>query len=326
MITAAEKALYNACQDGRLDDAATLIRAGADVNWANPDMDGETPLKAAAEKGRAKVVRLLLESGAAVDKADDDGWTPLLTASSNKHLEVTKLLVDKGADVNKANSKGSTPLDLAKIFGTKDIVQLLQDKAAANESTTAKRTAATSPAAPPSASVSRPRPTGQQATRTAAPPPSAPPSAPVSSARPTGQRKADVFISFRVKEAQNEAVALKRALEAENISTFCSSVDIPEGADWVRTITSALHAAQLVVVLATPTYGSPGTDSFATAEGSWPHHAPSAWAWVCKAAPPHRQEMTPAPLRASAALLQRHSWQRSAWKALPECCPHRGAA
>lgn len=36
----------------------------------------------------------------------------------------------------------------------------------------------------------------------------------------------------------------------------------------MRTISAAIHAATLVVVLATRTYGSPGTDSFATAEGN----------------------------------------------------------
>eukprot|EP00983_Pelagomonas_calceolata_P047084 1140464-Pelagomonas_calceolata.AAC.3 len=77
---------------------------------------------------------------------------------------------------------------------------------------------------------------------TAAPP------APKSSTSAPAQQKIDVFISFRVKEAQTEtslvfqacyfapfkppqAIALKRALEAENFHTFCSAVDIPEGAD-----------------------------------------------------------------------------------------------
>ncbi|KAF5826529.1 hypothetical protein DUNSADRAFT_2821 [Dunaliella salina] len=184
--------------------------------------------------GRLEVVKLLLDRGADMDMADEDGHTPLWQACYGGRLEVVKLLLDRGADMDMADK--------------------------------ARCTAAPFPSAPPPASVSSARPDGQQATRTAAPSPAAPPSASVSNTRPTGQRKANVFISFRVKEAQTEAVALKRALEAENIPTFCSSMDIPEGADWVRTITAALHAAQLVVVLATPTYGSPGTDSFATAE------------------------------------------------------------
>ncbi|KAF5838373.1 WD40-repeat-containing domain protein [Dunaliella salina] len=75
-----------------------------------------------------------------------------------------------------------------------------------------------------------------------------------------------VFLSFRVKEAKPQALALKAALEAHGFATFCSECDIPRGKDWIRTISDALAKCQLVIVLATRTYGAPGTDAFATGE------------------------------------------------------------
>ncbi|KAF5828102.1 hypothetical protein DUNSADRAFT_18196 [Dunaliella salina] len=62
------QALYDACRGGNLDGAAQLIKAGANVNWANEG--GWTPLCTASGKGHKEVVRLLLDKGAAVDKAE----------------------------------------------------------------------------------------------------------------------------------------------------------------------------------------------------------------------------------------------------------------
>jgi len=42
-----------------------------------------------------------------------------------------------------------------------------------------------------------------------------------------------LFLSFRVLEAKQHALALKAALERHGYRTFCSEVDIPRGANWV---------------------------------------------------------------------------------------------
>uniref|UniRef100_A0A7R9VEH2 TIR domain-containing protein n=1 Tax=Chlamydomonas euryale TaxID=1486919 RepID=A0A7R9VEH2_9CHLO len=78
--------------------------------------------------------------------------------------------------------------------------------------------------------------------------------------------KRPVFVSFRVKEARSEAMALKRELEQRGVGCFCSETDIPKGADWVKTIFRALEYSKLMVVLMSATYGSPGSDVFATYE------------------------------------------------------------
>ena len=51
-----------------------LIQAGAEINKA--EENGETPLYTAAERGHETVVRALIEAGAYFNKARDDGYTP----------------------------------------------------------------------------------------------------------------------------------------------------------------------------------------------------------------------------------------------------------
>ncbi|MDF9428284.1 ankyrin repeat domain-containing protein [Cupriavidus gilardii] len=60
----------------------------------------EARLQAAAAKGDAATVALLLKQGANVESRDDSGATPLLIATRHNHIEAARLLIDAGADVN----------------------------------------------------------------------------------------------------------------------------------------------------------------------------------------------------------------------------------
>jgi hypothetical protein len=53
-----------------------LVKAGANVNWAN-GRNGRTLLKRAAMRGRDEEVRVLVEAGANINLADKDEYTPL---------------------------------------------------------------------------------------------------------------------------------------------------------------------------------------------------------------------------------------------------------
>ncbi|KAF5828551.1 ankyrin repeat-containing domain protein [Dunaliella salina] len=255
--------LYVASNNGHLDAVRLLLQRGAAVNKANNN--GATPLYIASQKGRLDVAHMLLDKGAAIDKANKDGTTPLLMACLNGHKDVACLLLDKGAAVDRAGKNGDTPIMVACSNGQMPVAQLLCERGANVHASNKDGLTALDWANKKGHSAVAAYIKGQQDARTAARPAASPP-VPKGSTGTSAQRKIDVFVSFRVKEADTEAIALKRALEAENLSVFCSSVDIPRGADWVRTITAALHAASMVVVLATPTYGSEGTDSFGTAE------------------------------------------------------------
>lgn len=85
------------------------LEAGNNVNHI---IKGEgTLLQVASKKKNAKLIKLLLSSGAdpnLISKADDQ--PPLTLAIRLDNLEILDLLIEKGADINGEDSLGHTPL------------------------------------------------------------------------------------------------------------------------------------------------------------------------------------------------------------------------
>ena len=134
--------LATAIQDGKRAAALEMIRAGADVNEAQPDgtrpihwavyrfdydvMDaliakkakvdvtnefGSTPLAEATKQGNARMVKTLLAAGSGTEGANADGQTALMIAIKNGDLPVFNLLIDAGAKVNAVEKvQDQTPL------------------------------------------------------------------------------------------------------------------------------------------------------------------------------------------------------------------------
>ena len=134
--------LATAIQDGKRAAALEMIRAGADVNEAQPDgtrpihwavyrvdydlMDaliakkakvdvtnefGSTPLAEATKQGDARMVKTLLAGGSGTEGANADGQTALMIAIKNGDLPVFNLLIDAGAKVNAVEKvQDQTPL------------------------------------------------------------------------------------------------------------------------------------------------------------------------------------------------------------------------
>jgi len=136
------------CCDGNLVAVQRLLDDGADANtverkevamehsgdhWPPHCGLGRTPLHFACEKGHLEVVRLLMDRGADLEKADNTGCTPLLIACGRGHLEVARLLLDRGADTEKADSNGETPLSDACYKGHLEVARLLIDRGANKE-------------------------------------------------------------------------------------------------------------------------------------------------------------------------------------------------
>jgi ankyrin repeat protein len=127
---------------GNRKAALDRIRAGADVNAAQPDgtrpihwavykvdyelidaliakkvtVDvvnefGSTPLAEAVKLADARMVKMLLAAGARVDRADESGQTPLMLAIKTGELPIVELLVKTGANVNAVEEfQRQTPL------------------------------------------------------------------------------------------------------------------------------------------------------------------------------------------------------------------------
>merc|ERR1711977_635089 len=111
---------------GHVAVATLLLDKGAAVDRA--DKDGATPLYVACQNGHVAVATLLLDKGAVVDRAKENGATPLYIACEKGHVDAARLLLDKGAAVDRAKEDGATPLSIAKERGHKAIVTLLESK------------------------------------------------------------------------------------------------------------------------------------------------------------------------------------------------------
>ncbi len=106
-----------------------LLANGA--NMGAVDIDGASPLHAAALGGHADVVRLLLDRGLGVNEVvRADGMTPIAYAAVRGHLSVMRVLLEHHADVNVADSGGNSPLLHAAMRGRLAAVRLLLESGA----------------------------------------------------------------------------------------------------------------------------------------------------------------------------------------------------
>jgi uncharacterized protein len=109
--------------DLQLQIVELLLAAGAEINPVKKKrnvtelayLDFKTPLGLAAEEGKTKIVKLLLERGANVNDRDYFGVTPLLDAIDYGNPDIIKLFLDAGAEVNVKPGKrpGYIPLHQA---------------------------------------------------------------------------------------------------------------------------------------------------------------------------------------------------------------------
>ncbi|KAH6999962.1 ankyrin repeat-containing domain protein [Ilyonectria destructans] len=80
-------------------------------------LNGSQPIHSAASRGTAEHVKILLDSGAAVDCKNNEGRTPLHWAANGACWDSVELLLDQGADASiKSDESGpNTALDLAHL-------------------------------------------------------------------------------------------------------------------------------------------------------------------------------------------------------------------
>ena len=75
--------------------------------------------------GNETTTKLLLESGADINKVDRRGNTPLLAAARTNNNTCVELLIERGADINNTNNEGRTPLMVAAAYGCIECAKLL---------------------------------------------------------------------------------------------------------------------------------------------------------------------------------------------------------
>jgi ankyrin repeat protein len=117
--------LRMACQTGKTKVVKLLLSLqGSDINYANQDAyhseadsvsyGDYTPLSCAIFMGRLKIVKLLIDNGAAINAKDPSGWTPLMQASAGGLVKIVNLLLDRKADQTIKNKQNKIARQLFK--------------------------------------------------------------------------------------------------------------------------------------------------------------------------------------------------------------------
>ncbi|MCJ1402550.1 Ankyrin repeat domain-containing protein 44 [Xylographa trunciseda] len=89
------------------------------------DNVGNSPLHLAIDQRNISICKLLLESGADPNQANDRGGTPLHVACNNSDSSVVKLLIQHGASVNRENRDGRHAIHLAAAAGHTETLNIL---------------------------------------------------------------------------------------------------------------------------------------------------------------------------------------------------------
>lgn len=100
------------------DEDLAILR----INSGN-NLDVNTELLTAAEKGFSTAATLLLRKGADIMTRDAQRNTPLHLASSGNHLSLVKLLLQEGADLEARNILGDTPLNCSAFEAARFLVE-----------------------------------------------------------------------------------------------------------------------------------------------------------------------------------------------------------
>jgi uncharacterized protein len=129
LAQAPKASLADLIQAGNRKAALQMIRAGVDVNEAQPD--GTRPIHWAVYRVDYEILDTLIARKAKVDVANQFGSTPLGEAAKLADLRLVKTLLDAGARPDTPNQDGETPLMLAIKTGELPVVELLV-KAGAN--------------------------------------------------------------------------------------------------------------------------------------------------------------------------------------------------
>jgi ankyrin repeat protein len=122
-------ALYLAAANADASLIEDLLKAGAlpDIGL----LSGETPLMAAANRGRFEAATLLLDYGADPNiKERNRGQNALMWAVAEGYTQLTELLIKHGAEVNIRSNSGFTPLLFAARQDHPEIVKILLDAGA----------------------------------------------------------------------------------------------------------------------------------------------------------------------------------------------------
>lgn len=111
-----DKIVQSLVQGGAHVEAATLGSRFSQLPGYLMDVEGVTPLIAAAEAGHFQTVRLLVNAGADVNRSDASGFNSLMGAARAGHPSMVKFLLERGARLDAVDANGRNALTHAIEF------------------------------------------------------------------------------------------------------------------------------------------------------------------------------------------------------------------
>uniref|UniRef100_A0A452R980 Arf-GAP with coiled-coil, ANK repeat and PH domain-containing protein n=1 Tax=Ursus americanus TaxID=9643 RepID=A0A452R980_URSAM len=117
---------HRAARTRDLPALATALAHGAEVNWADAEDEGKTPLVQAVLGGSLIVCEFLLQNGADVNQRDSRGRAPLHHATLLGRTGQVCLFLKRGADQHALDHEQQDPLSIAIQEANADIVTLLR--------------------------------------------------------------------------------------------------------------------------------------------------------------------------------------------------------
>lgn len=126
-----EKKYYNnqlilSCYHNVINEVIRLCIYGTDVNCLGNL--GMTPLFYAAMNGHLKILQILCDNHAIINKEDINGMTPLMHACENGHFNVVVELCIRGANIKHVDKSGWDAALSADANGHKKIYEYLLEK------------------------------------------------------------------------------------------------------------------------------------------------------------------------------------------------------
>ncbi|XP_036083233.1 arf-GAP with coiled-coil, ANK repeat and PH domain-containing protein 3 isoform X1 [Rousettus aegyptiacus] len=117
---------HRAARTRDLPALAAALAHGAEVNWADTEDEGKTPLVQAVLGGSLIACEFLLQNGADVNQRDSRGRGPLHHATLLGHTGQVCLFLKRGADQHALDQEQQDPLSIAIQEANADIVTLLR--------------------------------------------------------------------------------------------------------------------------------------------------------------------------------------------------------
>jgi len=112
----------------------TLLPNGSIIKEGGDDSScGSIAIFNAILKDRKRMVASLLKVGIDINGKNIDGITPLMAAAQYGRNEIAKVLLDNGADLHAENVYGETALQIAEKRGFPAVVKILADRSGAAE-------------------------------------------------------------------------------------------------------------------------------------------------------------------------------------------------